>query len=73
MIFIKVFDQSIRPVMLALLCATAQSYTVITRASVVRPSSVRPSDKPIFSETVKLMNTKFGGMARINHIFRLIF
>ncbi len=43
--------------------------TVVTQASVVRPSSV----KPVFSEPVKPINFKFGGKVPFHYISRHFF
>ena len=62
---------------LALLYATAQQSTVVTRASVVLPSSVRPSVrpsvKPVFPETVKRINAKFWEKLPVHHMSRTFF
>ena len=44
---------------LALLCAMHSRATVVTQASVVRPSVVCLSAKPIFSEAIQRINVKF--------------
>ncbi len=47
---------------LPLPCATAQQQSYIVHA-ITRASVVRPSVKPIFSETIKRINTKLWGKA----------
>ncbi len=54
------------------LCYCTEELLSLARASVSRPS-VRPSVKPIFSETMKRINTKFCGKVPIHHLPRPFF
>ncbi len=52
-----------KSLLLALICATAQQ-------NYCHGAGTRPLNPFKFSETVKQINTQFGGMTPIHHIFR---